>query len=122
MCFRYKKKIDTLTKKVDELTDIIKTNELVRLREESKDYKTVLALLKDVRLEIKSVRSVENQDGTDSIVVEYNTPSVVLTTRDGETSTDKFLYAVNMLNLISMDDMEKIRKVINKVEKKQLGS
>lgn len=76
MCL-YFKKIKKLQKTVDELTEIIKTNELNRLREDSKELKNVLSLLSNVNIKLKSVKQIDEDYGT-TVKVTYEIPSVII--------------------------------------------
>ena len=62
---------------------------------------------------------VENEESLDkTIQVTYELPRINLTiSEDGKISKNDFFYAINYLELISIEDMQKIQKFIETVKK-----
>ena len=92
MCFISKKKLAKLQSSVDELTHIVKTNELTRLREESKKLKEIQALLSKVRFKVKDVKTIETDElGRVDVRITYQLPTVTLKIDDeGKPLKDDF--------------------------------
>lgn len=108
--------IEVLTQKVNELTEIVVTDELRFLKEEKKNYDEQTALLSDVKFRVKSVKVAE--DG-DSIIVIYQLPVITLKVDEQGNPIEKipFFYAVNALGLVGVNDYEAIQNAINHVKK-----
>ena len=119
-----KKKFEELQQSVQELTNIVKTQELVRLREESKELKEIKEYLSHVQFKLKDVKAFEGEElGKINIRITYQLPVVTLTLdSEGNPNKDDFFYSSNILGLLSFEDMKKIQKVLetekNKINKK----
>lgn len=124
MCFVTKKallrRIDSLEGKINELSEVIKTQELERLRKISEEHEETLRLLSHVGLKVKSIKEFEDQDpnGRRTIQVIYERPIVTLALdQDGNPEKDEAFYAINALGLIGIDDMEKLQRTLDKYKK-----
>ncbi len=118
MCFIPRKKLNKIEADVAELTNIVKTQELVRLRKVKDDYNLQLKLLQDIRFKVKSVKPGFNEEtGLPTLKIVYEVPSVCLEfDEEGRPIKNDFFYASNFLDLISIEDMEKIQKEIDKIK------
>lgn len=118
MCFN--KKIKKLQETVDELQKTIVTQELTKLRVESKDYAHVRENLANINLSLKGMKYID--DGTTNdpyIEIAYQPINVRLyIDNDGHISKNNFFIATNELNLLSQRDTEKLVKFINEVKEK----
>lgn len=66
-----------------------------------------------IELKVKSVSEVPGADGKTDIRVVYEIPQIIIKFDDsGEIIENEVFRAINMLNLISFDDMLKISNVI----------
>ena len=124
MCFGFKKKIAKLQASVDELTKIIKTRELVKLRRDSKELGELKELISHIKFKVKEVRAFEGEGISDSdkdvVRIIYQLPVIGLTIDDeGNPEKNDFFYATNMLDMISIEDMKKIQKVLNEEKNKK---
>lgn len=114
-----RKRIEELQKTVNELKEIVVTQELTRLRNINKDYKEQCELLSHIHLELKNVRTVERDDGSYYLEVSYKTPVVHISfNEEGKLVRNDFFRSVNMLNLLSQEDTERIAKEISAAERK----
>lgn len=107
-----------MQKELSDLKETVVTQELVRLREESKRFKEVQEDLRNVRLKIKTVHERENEDGH-FFEVTYAPIKLVMTIDDdGKISRNEFFRSVNRLNLVSNEDFVLLEKEIAKIKNK----
>lgn len=122
MCFlskKTKKRLDEIQTSVDELTKIVKTQELERLRKESEELKNIKKLLSNIRLHVKKVEEVQDGDIQRKVKIVYELPIVILKYDDnGKLIKNNFFYSINALDLISYDDMKRISKILERKEGK----
>ena len=111
----YEDELAKLRHKIEELTQIVKTQELLRLRAENERLKEKEKLMKNVHMKVKSVSYIPEDN---IILVKYDiAPARVPVNEEGQVQKNDFFYAVNKLQLISFDDMSKIQAVINQLKK-----
>lgn len=103
MCF-FKKRFKELNEKIDKLSD----TKLKKLESDSEELKQIKSLLSNIHLKVKSVIPME--DGSFKVV--YDMPSLIINSTD----RNETFYAINRLDLISLEDMRKIDSMINKGE------
>lgn len=122
MCFlskKTKKRLDEIQTSVNELTKIVKTQELERLRKESEELKNIKKLLSNIRLHVKKVEEVQDGDIQRKVKIVYELPIIILKYDDnGKLIKNNFFYSINALDLISYDDMKRISKVLERKEGK----
>lgn len=116
MCFIARKKLNKIENDVAELTKIVKTQELVRLRKANDDFKLQTELIKDIKFKVKSVKTIVNEyTGLPVIQIQYEIPVVnVEIDEEGNPIKNKFFYATNYLEMISFEDMERIQQELDK--------
>ena len=121
MCFLPRKKLNKIEADLAELASIVKTQELVRLRKVKDDYTVQQTLLQDVRLKVKSIKpGFDENTGLPTLKITYEVPSVRLEfDEEGTPIKNNFFYAINYLDLISIEDMERIQKEIGKLNRKE---
>lgn len=114
MCFVPRKKLNQIEAQIQELTKIVKTQELERLRHIRDMYNNQSNLVKDVKFRVKSVRTVLSETtGLPCVQVKYELPIINIELDDkGEPIKNDFFYAVNYLELISLEDMKLIMEEI----------
>ena len=116
---KYQKEIAELKHEIAELSQIIKTQELIRLREENARLREREELLKYVHIQLKDVAYVEEEG---FILVKYAISNQkVFVDGEGKIAKNNFFFAVNKLQLISLDDMKKIQKVVDYAKKINKG-
>lgn len=115
MGFISNKKLAELQKSVDELSQIVKTRELERLRAESQKLKEIEELLSNVKFKVREVKAFEGEEvGKTCIRIVYQLPTIILQMDDtGTVNKNDFFFSTNMLNMISFEDMKKIQDVID---------
>lgn len=114
---KYDNQIALLEHEIQDLREIIKTQELVRLRAENARLKEKEQLISKIKFQLKDVAYLE-EDGV--VLVKYVIPNVKVHVNDkGEILKNDFFYAVNKLQLISFDDMKKISAVVDNIKKEQ---
>lgn len=110
--------LEEMQKELFDLKQTVVTQELVRLREESKKYKEVQEDLRNVHLKIKTVRQIENEDGH-FFEVTYAPIKITMTVdEDGKLSRNEFFRSTNRLNLLSNEDFILLEKEIAKIKNK----
>ena len=117
MCFinkKLKKQIGDLQQNVEELTKIIKSQELVKLREESKRLNNTEELLSNLHLKLKNVQLFDDPDTfSQNVRVSLEIPAIIVKIdSDGNVVKNDQLRAINLLDLISLEDTMKIQKKI----------
>ena len=114
---KYDNEIAKLRHEIAELTDIVKTQELIKLRAENARLKEKEELINKVKFKLKDVGYLEEEG---MLLVKYTIPNVKVYINDkGELQKNDFFYAVNKLQMLSFDDMKKISEVINNIKKPQ---
>lgn len=84
----------------------------------SRKYDELKKLTSNVSLSVKNIVKGVDTNGNDFIKITYNTPDVILYFDDnGNIMYNPQFYAINMLNLISNDDMQKLADYIADVKK-----
>ena len=106
--------IDVLKHEISELREIVKTQELIKLRAENEQLREKSALIDKVRFSLKDVY-YDTESG--SMLVKYNFPSIrVYFNEDGSVQKNQLFIAINRLRLIPLEDMKKIQKCIDEVK------
>lgn len=121
MCFIFSKKrqkqINDLQNRIDELTKIVKNHEFERLQARSEELKLKDEQLGNIQLKVAKIVSADTNTGQPTLTVTYQLEPITLyIDDDGSVYGDQFklFYAINRLDLISQDDMKKIRMAIDK--------
>ena len=114
-----KTEIEELTEQVKELKKIVVTDELNYLREQKKLFDEQNKLLANVHFRVKSVKAFKDEaTEQDQVRIIYQLPVVTLTfDENGTPSKDDFFYSVNALQLISLEDTEKLVRCIDSLKK-----
>ena len=109
--------IATLKHELAELKEIVKTQELQKLRVENQKMKEKLQLLSNVHLHVKSYAyDPENNQ----FIVRYEVPALALDfNSDGELVRNEMFYSINALRLIPMDEMEGMQKALQRAKASQ---
>ena len=106
--------IDVLKHEISELREIVKTQELIKLRAENEQLREKSALIDKIRFSLKDVY-YDTESG--SMLVKYNFPSIrVYFNEDGSVQKNQLFIAINRLRLIPLEDMKKIQKCIDEVK------
>lgn len=110
---RLKKKIELLEKKIDFLTsDSYK---------KAKKYEEQEELLKKIRFSVDKISFFIDKQGLVGVNLEYSIPKLqVLFDDDSEIIFNETFYAINKLNLISIEDMQKISQKLEEAKRKNL--
>lgn len=113
-----KKELDSLSEEVKDLSKLVKTKEVERLREAKKLYDEQTKLLGDVRFRVKSAKTVDDERGKRLVIV-YQLPIVSVSLDENGEPAEKvpFFYAVNALGLVGISDYEKISKALEEAKK-----
>ena len=91
--------------------------------EKARKYDELMKYLSKIKLELEKAALSYNQDGTYNVKVNYKMPYVLLSfDGDGNVIQNERFTAINMLNLISIDDMMKISEVINEAKNKNISN
>lgn len=114
---KYLDKISILEHKVEDLTQIIKTQELLKLRAENARLLEKEKNISKVHLKLKDIAYVEEEN---VILVKYEPFSLKIMFNDkGGIIKNETFYAINDLRLLSFEDMKKIQAVLDKTKSLQ---
>lgn len=114
---KYDNKIAELEHELNDLRQIVKTQELIRLRNENAKLKEKEQLISKIRFRLKDVAYLQEER---IILVKYDIPfAKVPVNEEGNVQKNDFFYAINKLQLISLEDMKKISAVIDNIKKEK---
>ena len=112
---QYDNKMALLEHELEDLRQIIKTQELIKLRNENARLKEKEELISKIRFRLKDVAYLEEEG---IVLVKYDIPfAKVPVNENGEILKNDFFYAINKLQLISLEDMKKISAVVDNIKK-----
>lgn len=84
----------------------------------AKEYDKLIDLLKMLPVKISKIHTQINKDLTYSVKIEYEIPSVeIKVDKNSYIPNNDSFKAINLLNLLSMEDAQKISKEIEKAKK-----
>lgn len=102
----YDNKIALLTHELEELRQIVKTQELLKLRAENERLKERDKLISQISFKLKDATYLQEEN---CVLVKYEIPAVKVTfDEDGKPLKNNLFYAINKLQLIPFEDMKKI--------------
>ena len=111
---KYDDEIALLKHEIEDMRQIIKTQELLRLRDENAKLKEKEKLISKIRFKLKDVAYLQEEG---IVLVKYEIPfAKVPVNENGEILKNDFFYAINKLQLISLDDMKKVSAVIDSIK------
>lgn len=85
--------------------------------DKAKKYDELISYLADIKFDVESVKTAYDDNGTCFVIVNYKIPSVKLyVNEDGSTIPNNRFKAINMLNLISFEEMSKIAAYIEEAK------
>lgn len=109
--------LSKLRLEVKDLKDIVKTQELIKLRAENAQLKEKERLISKIRFKLKNIAYLE-EDGI--ILVKYEIPNVkVPVSDDHEIKMNETFYAINKLQLLSLDDLKKISALVDEIKRRK---
>ena len=116
---KMQKQIDELTTEVKELSKIVVTDELTKLREKEKLYEEQTKLLSNVKFRVKSAKVVEGGSGAPNVVVIYQLPMITIPLDENGNPSEKipFFYSVNALGMVSIEDYQTIERALIEAKK-----
>ena len=111
---KYTDEIAKLRHEIADLTNIVKTQELIRLRAENAKLREKEQLIGKIRIKLKSVAYLDLEG---KILVKYEIPPVTVPVdEEGNVLKNDFFYAINKLQLLSFEDMKKISAVVDNIK------
>ena len=118
MLFKSQKKLDEqithLRHEVSELKEIIKSEELIRLRNENAYLKERNELINHIKFKLKSVSYVPEEN---IILVKYDFPNIKIgLDSENKVIKNNMFFAINKLQLLPIEDLKKISVVVKQVE------
>ena len=110
--------LQELGQTVHDLKNIIVTDELKSLREDKKRFTEQTELISDVKFRVKSAKIVDDDTGSQSLVIIYQLPMITIPLDEKGDPIEKnsFFYAVNALGLVSLEDYDKIRSALEQAK------
>lgn len=115
--------ISSLKAEINDLRNIVKTQELERLRQENAMLKEKEKLINNLKGRIR-LKDVIFSEESNKVIVKYDLPYAYLDLdADGNVAHfgdfNKF-YSINALQLLGLKDLEKIQNLLKKVKEKTL--
>ena len=113
------KRIDELAAEVKELSKVVVTDELAKLREKEKLYEEQTKLLSNVKFRVKSAKVVDDGSGAPNVVVIYqlHITTIPLDAKGDPSEKIPFFYSVNALGMVSIEDYESIETALIEAKK-----
>ena len=114
---KYDDEIALLKHELEDLRQVIKTQELIKLRAENARLKEKEQLINKVRFMLKDIGYLEEEN---AILVKYKIPDIkVYINEENKPEKNEMFYAINRLQLISLQDMKKISAIIDNIKNKK---
>lgn len=86
--------------------------------EKLKQFEIIEEQLKKIKIKVKNVAISIDEYGNEFLNINYELPTIKLKfDNNKEVEINEEFRAINLLNLISFEDMEKIQKAIDKIKK-----
>lgn len=114
------RKIKQLEQDLKELTNIVKNEEYKTFKRDSESLKKTRELLDLIKIKVKDVRIVLDQEKLENCVeIRYEIPKIsIFFDENGDPIKNEMFYAINALNLISLEDMGRIKKEFDTIKNK----
>lgn len=97
-----------------ELTDLIKSDEFNRLKNDSEELKRIKALLPSIKFKIKDLNYFEEEK---IFQIRYELPVINLQLdENGNPNKNDFFYSSNVLEMISLEDMKKVQDFLERIK------
>lgn len=118
MCFFRKtnKRIAELENRIAELTKLIKDDEFQKAKKDSETLKLKEKLLSLIKIKVEKATIIDNEENY-SIRVKYSIPDIVVEFDENNIPLKNDLfYAINYLELLSIEDFQKLNNEFSKVK------
>ena len=103
--------------RLDELTELIKSEQFKQLQKDSEELKKLQSLLIPIKFKIKDVNYFEDEENG-VVQIRYELPTINLKIDDaGNPEKNEFFYSVNVLDMVSLEDMQKVQKLLERIKK-----
>lgn len=110
----FKKKFNEIKKDTEEIIKILNGD----LKEKALEGEEIKRLLSNIELKVKSIIEVPGENGSTDLRIIYEAPQIILKFDDNNEPYENNVFkSINMLNLISIDDMQKIVNAIKNRKK-----
>lgn len=110
----FKKKFNEIKKDTEEIIKILNGD----LKEKALEGEEIKRLLSNIELKVKSIIEVPGENGSTDLRIIYEAPQIILKFDDNNEPYENNIFkSINMLNLISIDDMQKIVNAIKNRKK-----
>lgn len=84
----------------------------------AKKYDEIMEYLKHIKINVKRADIVVSEDYQYNVRVKYEIPDIIVKVNNKVDSNNDLFKSINMLNLISVSDMDKISKKIKEAKEK----
>lgn len=99
---------------LQELTDLIKSEEFKRLKQDSDELNRIKALLPNIKFKVKDTTFFKEDN---VLQIRYELPVVRLQLDEsGNPNKNEFFYSTNVLEMISLEDMKKIQDYLERIK------
>lgn len=114
-----KQTIEQLSQEINDLKNLIKSKEFQRLQENKKEFDKVKESLGNVKLKLNKCNVVEGEDFDGKVLkIKYEIPPITIYFDENKNPIkNDFFYAINYLELVSYEDMNKIINIMEKIKK-----
>lgn len=101
--------------KIQELEDFIKSDEFEQLKRDSEELKQIKELLSSIKFKVKDIKYFEEDN---KVIVVYELPKIELEVdEEGNVGKNDFFYACNKLELVSLEDTNKLFEFLYRLKK-----
>lgn len=106
-----------IKKHIEEINESLKSLSGENM-EKLKRFEIIEEQLKKIKIKVKNVSASIDEYGNEFLNINYELPTIKLKFDDNkEVEINEEFRAINLLDLISFEDMEKIQKAIDKIKK-----
>lgn len=105
-----RKDVKDIKEKLDNITS--------ELFVKAKKYDEIMNYLSNIKISVKRASLTLSDDARYGVKVEYQVPDAIIKVDKDKNHTTDMFKSINMLNLISISDMEKITKKLEEAKQK----
>ena len=104
-------------KQIKTTLEELKSNLAPGIIEKARKYDELVDNLSKIKIKVKSAKKIINDVGDKQLKVEYEIEPIILDFDEkGNPKHEPMFYALNMTNLISFEDMQKLIKAIKMIK------
>ena len=94
-----------------------------KITEKAKKYDELISYLKNINFSIDKIIPAVDEFGNTKYAITYKSPSVFQEfDHNGEPIKNDFIYSINMLNLVTVEDWAKLQRIFDEEKQKNKKS